>query len=119
MNYFKLLLPFLITLLSFSNLLAQFNQPIVIGIGTSFIDDDGKRFGFLNFGKWDYALYPSRIHIEQKIAMGLSIEAIGSVNQLRKSRNINGINLTQLQRYYALDGIVKYHLSHLIGMNEG
>jgi hypothetical protein len=118
MHQFKFF--FLVILLSniASKSNAQFKHPLIIGIGTNFIDSDLRTFEFYNFDEWNYVVYPSRIHIEQKIFYGFSLEAIASVNRIRSTSFVDGNFLPQLQAYHAMDLLLKVPLSSFIEVHK-
>ncbi len=89
----------------------------IFGVGLNAVDDSGNVFdGLFNFGdEWNFVPYPSRISIGRYFKNGLGLEAIGTYNQYKNGKNIDGEIITENISYYGVDGRITYDLNRIIG----
>ena len=89
----------------------------IFGIGFNAVDDAGSEFNnVFNFeDNWNIVPFPSRISIGRYFKNGLGLEAIGSYNQYKEGKIIDGILNTEDIDYYALDFRVSYDLNQILG----
>lgn len=89
----------------------------IFGVGLNAVDDSGNVFdGLFNFGdEWNFVPYPSRISIGRYFKNGLGLEAIGTYNQYKNGKNIDGEIITENISYFGIDGRITYDLNRIIG----
>lgn len=89
----------------------------IFGIGLNAVDDSGNVFdGLLNFtDEWNVVPFPSRVSIGRYYKSGLGLEAIGTYNQYKEGKNVDGEILTENISYFGLDGRITYDLNKIIG----
>ena len=90
----------------------------VLGLGFNIVDDTATPFGdtFLDIkDTWNAVPYPSRISIGRFFKNGLGIEALGTYNEYKIGKIIDGAINTAPRDYYAIDGKISYDLNKLIG----
>lgn len=89
----------------------------IFGVGLNAVDDSGNVFdGLFNFGdEWNFVPYPSRISIGRYFKNGLGLEAIGTYNQYKNGKNIDGEIITENISYFGVDGRITYDLNRIIG----
>lgn len=89
----------------------------IFGVGLNAVDDSGNVFDeLLNFtDEWNLVPYPSRVSIGRYFKSGLGLEAIGTYNQYKEGKNVDGEILTENISYYSIDGRITYDLNKIIG----
>jgi len=90
----------------------------VLGLGFNIVDDTATPFGdtFLDIkDTWNAVPYPSRISIGRFFKNGLGMEAIGTYNEYKEGKIIDGAINTASREYIAIDGKISYDLNKLIG----
>ena len=89
----------------------------IFGVGLNAVDDSGNVFDeLLNFtDEWNLVPYPSRVSIGRYFKSGLGLEAIGTYNQYKEGKNVDGEILTENISYYGIDGRITYDLNKIIG----
>ncbi|MDF4204147.1 OmpA family protein [Maribacter sp. SA7] len=89
----------------------------IFGVGLNAVDDSGNVFDELyNFSdEWNIVPYPSRVSVGRYFKSGLGLEAIGTYNQYKEGKNVDGEILTENINYFALDGRITYDLNKIIG----
>lgn len=89
----------------------------IFGVGLNAVDDSGNVFDeLLNFtDEWNVVPFPSRVSIGRYYKSGLGLEAIGTYNQYKEGKNVDGEILTENINYYGLDGRITYDLNKIIG----
>ena len=89
----------------------------ILGVGFNAVDDSGNVFDeLLNFtDEWNVVPFPSRISIGRYYKSGLGLEAIGTYNQYKEGKNVDGEILTENISYFGLDGRITYDLNKIIG----
>lgn len=89
----------------------------IFGVGLNAVDDSGNVFDeLLNFtDEWNLVPYPSRVSIGRYFKSGLGLEAIGTYNQYKEGKNVDGEILTENINYYGIDGRITYDLNKIIG----
>ena len=89
----------------------------IFGVGFNAVDDSGNVFDeLLNFtDEWNVVPFPSRISIGRYYKSGLGLEAIGTYNQYKEGKNVDGEILTENISYFGLDGRITYDLNKIIG----
>lgn len=90
----------------------------VVGLGINIVDDTATPFGeqFLNIDDtWNMVPYPSRVSIGRFFKSGIGLEAIGTYNNYKVGKLIDG-KINQAPRdYFAIDGKISYDMNKLIG----
>ncbi|MDQ3190846.1 MAG: hypothetical protein M3Q58_04560 [Bacteroidota bacterium] len=120
MNIFKITAIALMALFLTNTANAQSDDeestPWIFGIGTSFIDNDGKAGVLFDFKQgWNTVYYPSRLSAEKIIANGFSAEAVASYNRFRPGKIFNGKILNEVRSYVGVDVMGKYDLNEAVG----
>ncbi|WP_282118143.1 OmpA family protein [Maribacter aquivivus] len=89
----------------------------IFGVGLNAVDDSGNVFdGLLNFtDEWNVVPFPSRVSIGRYFKSGLGLEAIGTYNQYKEGKNVDGEILTENISYFGMDGRITYDLNKIIG----
>lgn len=89
----------------------------IFGVGLNAVDDSGNVFDeLLNFtDEWNLVPYPSRVSIGRYFKSGLGLEAIGTYNQYKEGKNVDGEILAENISYYGIDGRITYDLNKIIG----
>lgn len=89
----------------------------IFGVGLNAVDDSGNVFnGLLNVAdEWNITPYPSRISIGRYFKSGLGIEAIGTYNQYKEGKIIDGLVNPTTTDYFGLDARLTYDLNKIIG----
>lgn len=89
----------------------------IFGVGLNAVDDSGNVFnGLFNVGdEWNIPPYPSRISIGRYFKSGLGIEAIGTYNQYKEGKIIDGLVNARTTDYFGLDARLTYDLNKIIG----
>jgi outer membrane protein OmpA-like peptidoglycan-associated protein len=89
----------------------------IFGLGFNAVDDAGSEFSnVFNFeDNWNVVPFPSRFSIGRYFKNGLGLEAIGSYNQYKEGKTIDGLINTEDIDYYAIDFRVSYDLNQILG----
>ncbi len=89
----------------------------IAGLGYNFVDDSGNVFdGLFSFDdEWNAVAYPSRVSIGRYFGNGLGVEAIGTYNQYKVGKIIDGQVNTIQTNYYGIDTRLSYDLNKVIG----
>ncbi len=87
------------------------------GAGYTAIDDSGDVFDrlFSFQSQWNTLPYPSRISLGRYFANGLGLEVIGSYNEYREGKIIDGRVNDSKKPYWAFDTRFSYDLNKLVG----
>ena len=117
MKVFKITSIVLLALLAMSNANAQDGRPPwIVGLGTNFIDNDGKASQLFDFKNgWNTVYYPSRLSAEKIIGEGFSAEAVATYNRFKVGKIFNGKTLTEVRSYVGVDISGKYDLNEQVG----
>jgi outer membrane protein OmpA-like peptidoglycan-associated protein len=89
----------------------------MIGLGMNVVADPGTMFdGLLEVeDNWNVVPYPSRISIGRYFKNGLGVEAIGTYNQYKQGKNVDGTINPETKDYMGLDTRLSYDLNKLVG----
>jgi outer membrane protein OmpA-like peptidoglycan-associated protein len=89
----------------------------IFGVGVNAVDDSGNVFnGLFDISdEWNMVPFPSRISIGRYFKSGLGVEAIGTYNQYKEGKIIDGVINTETNDYFGLDARLTYDLNKIIG----
>jgi len=89
----------------------------IFGIGFNAVDDAGSEFGnlFDVSDNWNVVPFPSRFSIGRYFKSGLGLEIIGTYNQYKEGKIIDGVVNTEDIDYYAADFRISYDLNQILG----
>lgn len=89
----------------------------VFGVGFNAVDDAGSEFqNVFNFSdNWNVVPFPSRFSIGRNFKNGVGLEAVGTYNQYKEGKTVDGLIVTENIDYYALDLRVNYDLNKILG----
>ncbi|RNC88673.1 MAG: OmpA family protein [Allomuricauda sp.] len=92
-------------------------QSWIFTVGTNIVDDSGDEFGNLFDVQdgWNMVPFPSRVSIGRYFENGLGLELIGSYNQYKEGKTIDGLVNQENIDYYAADFRVSYDLNQILG----
>ncbi len=87
------------------------------GAGYTVVDDSGDVFDrlFAVRNQWNALPYPSRISLGRYFANGLGLELIGSYNEYKEGKIIDGQINDRTKPYWAVDSRFSYDLNKLLG----
>ncbi len=89
----------------------------IFGVGVNAVDDSGNVFnGLFDISdEWNMVPFPSRISIGRYFKSGLGVEAIGTYNQYKEGKIIDGVINPETSDYFGLDARLTYDLNKIIG----
>lgn len=89
----------------------------IFGLGINAVDDSGNVLsGLFNVSdEWNMVPYPSRVSVGRYFKSGLGIEAIGTHNQYKEGKIVDGIRNLENINYFGLDARLTYDLNKVIG----
>ncbi|GLU44884.1 OmpA family protein [Allomuricauda sp. NBRC 101325] len=89
----------------------------LVTVGTNAVDDSGHEFNKLFDIKnaWNIAPYPSRVSFGRYFKNGVGLEAIGSYNQYKEGKTVDGAVMQEDVDYLGLDFRVSYDLNKILG----
>lgn len=89
----------------------------LVSLGANAVDDSGHEFNRLfDFDDaWNIAPYPSRVSIGRYFRNGIGLEAIGSYNQYKEGKTVDGEIMQEDVDYFGLDFRVSYDLNMILG----
>ncbi|WP_149277080.1 OmpA family protein [Pareuzebyella sediminis] len=89
----------------------------MVGLGYNFIDDSGDMLDelFSFHTQWNMLPYPSRISFGRYFKSGIGVEAIGTYNQYKVGKIIEGEVNTTKTDYFGMDARLTYDLNKVIG----
>lgn len=89
----------------------------IFGVGLNAVDDSGNVFdGLFNVAdEWNLLPYPTRMSIGRYFKSGLGIEAIGTYNQYKEGKIIDGMINPTTTDYFGLDARLTYDLNKIVG----
>jgi hypothetical protein len=85
----------------------------IFGLGINAVDDSGNVLsGLFNVSdEWNMVPYPSRVSVGRYFKSGLGIEAIGTHNQYKEGKIVDGIRNLENINYFGLDARLTYDLN--------
>ena len=89
----------------------------MFSVGVNAVDDSGNVFNglFDVSDEWNMVPFPSRISIGRYFKSGLGVEAIGTYNQYKEGKIIDGVINPETSDYFGLDARLTYDLNKIIG----
>ena len=89
----------------------------MFSVGVNAVDDSGNVFNglFDVSDEWNMVPFPSRISIGRYFKSGLGVEAIGTYNQYKEGKIIDGVINPETTDYFGLDARLTYDLNKIIG----
>lgn len=89
----------------------------IFGLGFNAVDDAGSEFeDVFNFEEnWNAVPFPSRVSVGRYFENGLGLELIGTYNQYKTGKVIDGVVNQEDIDYYAADFRVSYDLNQILG----
>ncbi len=89
----------------------------IFGLGFNAVDDAGSEFkNVTNFSdNWNAVPHPSRISIGRYFKNGLGLEIIGTYNQYKEGKIVDGIINQENIDYFAADFRASYDLNKILG----
>ena len=91
----------------------------IIGLGYNFVDDAGTGTNIgdkFDLDNWNALAYPSRLTIGRYFESGLGLELIGTYNQYKEGKVIDGaVNTAGTYNYGMIDARLSYDLNKIIG----